>query len=431
MELRDKVIYQAFPRNHTKEGTLRALEKDLERIAGLGIDILYLLPLQPIGRKARKGSLGSPYAVRDYRAINPELGDWDDFRSLASKAHSLGMLVMVDQVFNHTARDSVLIEEHPEWYWRDKDGNFGNKAGDWADVYDLDHTAPGLDDYLVDVLLEFVEAGADGFRFDVASFIPASFYRLFRKKAAERFPGKDIVLLAENVEPSFTLYARSLGHPVPSNGELADAGIDLFYSYTSFRSLVRYLDEGMEQDRYAYRLLLEAEEAALPNKGALTVHALENHDQARLFSRKPAPELPLSLMAFTFFCRGPGFLYAGEETGAERQPSLFDKDDVSWDNAYILTAADMSLRLCELKHRLGGKVLSTSFPEYGGKGIVAVNALEDGGKEYGFFSLSGKAEEIPDAIPEGEYFDEISGNCMVIRKGARFYGPLWLTERSK
>ena len=431
MELRDKVIYQAFPRNHTKEGTLRALEGDLERIAGLGVDILYLLPLQPIGMKARKGTLGSPYAIKDYRAINPELGDWDDFRSLARKAHSLGMLVMVDQVFNHTARDSVLLKEHPEWYWRDRDGNFGNKAGDWADVYDLDHNAPGLDEYLVDVLLEFVEAGADGFRFDVASFIPASFYRLFRKQAGERFPGKDIVLLAENVEPSFTLYARSLGHPVPSNGELAEAGIDLFYSYTSFRSLARYLDGGKERDRYAYRLLLEAEEAALPNDGALTVHALENHDQARLFSRKPAPELPLSLMAFTFFCRGPGFLYAGEEFGAEHQPSLFEKDDVAWENPHGKEAHEMAVRLCELKHRLGGRVLSTSYPEYEGRGIVAVNALPDGGKEYGFFPLSGQEEEISDAIPEGEYFDEISRKCVAIHRGARFSAPLWLTERSK
>ena len=176
MEYADKVIYQVFVRNHTEEGTLKALVGDLDRIKGLGADILYLMPVQPIGVKGRKGSLGSPYAISDYSKINPELGDWDDFRLLVAAAHEKGLKVIADQVFNHTSRDSVLLSAHPEFYYRGPNGNLGNKIGDWSDVYDLDYGAPELIDYLLGILDLFLDAGADGFRFDVASLIPASFF---------------------------------------------------------------------------------------------------------------------------------------------------------------------------------------------------------------------------------------------------------------
>ena len=105
------------------------------------------MPIHPIGVKGKKGSLGCPYANRDYRTVNPEYGTMDDFRALVDEIHARGMKVMIDVVYNHTSPDSVLFETHPEFFYRGADGQPGNKIGDWADVIDLDYDVPALWDY--------------------------------------------------------------------------------------------------------------------------------------------------------------------------------------------------------------------------------------------------------------------------------------------
>ena len=130
-ELRNLIIYSVYVRNHTGEGTFRALIPDLERIRALGTDVVWLMPIHPIGEKCRKGTLGSPYANRDYRAINPEFGTMDDFRALADAVHRTGMKLMIDVVYNHTSPDSVLWNEHPEWFYHRPDGTPGNHIGEW------------------------------------------------------------------------------------------------------------------------------------------------------------------------------------------------------------------------------------------------------------------------------------------------------------
>lgn len=141
---RNLVMYSVFVRNHTKEGTFRALVSDLDRIKALGVDIVWLMPIHPLGEKARKGSLGSPYAIRDYRAVNPEYGTLEDFRYLVDEIHARGMRCIIDVVYNHTSPDSVLASEHPEWFYHKPDGSFGNRVGDWTDIIDLDYSNPGL-----------------------------------------------------------------------------------------------------------------------------------------------------------------------------------------------------------------------------------------------------------------------------------------------
>ena len=138
--LQQAIIYSVFVRNHTQEGTFRALIPDLPRIKALGCDIIWLMPIQPLGEKARKGSLGSPYANRDYRAVNPEYGTLEDFEALVDAIHAQGMKCIIDVVYNHTAPDSVLWESHPEWFYRNADGKPGNHVGDWTDIIDLDYT---------------------------------------------------------------------------------------------------------------------------------------------------------------------------------------------------------------------------------------------------------------------------------------------------
>jgi glycosidase len=120
--VRNLVIYEVFVRNHGPHGTFADVEADLPRIRDLGVDVVWLMPIHPIGLDGRKGTLGSPYAIRDYREVNPEYGTQFDFARLVERAHELGMRVMIDVVYNHTARDSLLVAEHPEFFHQDADG---------------------------------------------------------------------------------------------------------------------------------------------------------------------------------------------------------------------------------------------------------------------------------------------------------------------
>ena len=140
IKYRNMTIYQVFVRNHSNEGTFQGLINDLDRIKDLGIDIVYLLPIHPICVKNRKGSLGSPYSIRDFRSINPELGTRDDFQLFIDETHRRGMKLVMDIVFNHTSRDSVLLQNHPEWFYVDQNGHFNNRVGEWWDITDLDYT---------------------------------------------------------------------------------------------------------------------------------------------------------------------------------------------------------------------------------------------------------------------------------------------------
>lgn len=230
MNIFDQVVYQVFIRDFTKEGTFKAAETKLEYIKSLGVTIIQLMPFHPIGVKGRKGTYGSPYAIQDYEKVTPDYGTLGDLKDFVSKTHALGLKVVMDVVFNHTSRDSRLLEEHPEWFYHNSKGEFANKVGDWADVYDLDHYKYGLDEYLVSVLKNYVvNYGIDGFRFDVCSLIPLSFYKKLRNELDPI--NKDIIYIGEAIDSSFVLYTWKVGFNADTQQELMDAGFNILYPY--------------------------------------------------------------------------------------------------------------------------------------------------------------------------------------------------------
>ena len=168
---RNQVMYSIYVRNYSEEGTFEGVRRDLPRICSLGVDIIWLMPIHPCGKKNRKGTLGSPYAISDYRAVNPEFGTMEDFKRLVDDIHANGMKCIIDVVYNHTSPDSVLSREHPEWFYHKPDGSFGNRIGDWSDVIDLDYRNHALWDYQIETLKQWASL-VDGFRCDVAPLVP-------------------------------------------------------------------------------------------------------------------------------------------------------------------------------------------------------------------------------------------------------------------
>ena len=180
------------------------VSKDLPRIKDLGSDVIYLMPIHEIGEENRKGTWGSPYAIKDYFSISPDLGTLDDLKELINKTHELGMKIILDMVFNHTSPDNVLVATHPEYYFY-KDGKRGNRVGDWTDIVDLDTPREDVQDYLVSVLKYWLDVGVDGFRFDVASTIPLSLF----EKARKILGNKPIFLVNVSVKVLRNIYKVS------------------------------------------------------------------------------------------------------------------------------------------------------------------------------------------------------------------------------
>ena len=227
IRLQTQVIYSIYIRAHTPEGTFRAVIPDLDRIRDLGTDIIWFMPIHPIGEQGKKGSLGCPYANRDYRSVNPAYGTLEDFRTLVDEIHRRGMKVLIDVVYNHTSPDAVLFREHPEFYYRDAEGKPGNKFGNWADVIDLDYRVKTLWDYQIESL-RFWAGIVDGFRCDVASLVPLEFWKAARKAVAEVRP--DCIWLAETVHRSFAALARRQGFHAMRDTEAFEA-FDIEYDY--------------------------------------------------------------------------------------------------------------------------------------------------------------------------------------------------------
>lgn len=330
ISLRNRTIYSIFVRNHTEAGTLNAAQRDLERIRALGSDIVWLMPIHPIGVKNRKGVLGSPYAISDYRAVNPEYGTMADFKAFSARTHELGMKLIVDVVFNHTSPDSVLYAEHPDWFYHKSDGKPGNRVGDWSDIIDLDLGNADLRQYLVDTLTFWLAAGVDGFRCDVAPLLPLDFWLEARRQCD--LLKSDAVWLSESVEPRFLLEMRQRSYGCLSDSEIFQA-FDIAYDYDSFDVFKLYIEGKASFSEF---LEVKRRQEYILADNYVKLRFCENHDQDRSLRSIPDPRAHRNWTAFTAFEKGTFLVYAGQEHADANRPYLFGKDLVRWstDNSF-------------------------------------------------------------------------------------------------
>ncbi len=343
-------IYQVFPRNYSASGTLSAVTADLDRIAAMGFSILYITPPHPIGRKDRKGSLGSPYAIRDYRAIDPALGTVEDLRALAREAKARGMRLMIDVVYNHVSPDSVIAAEHPDWIMRDAEGRPARKCEDWSDVVDLDYSKRALWDYLIDTLAYWRDQGVEGFRCDVASLVPLDFWLEARKRVD---PERRMAWLAESVHASFVRQMRARGFYTACDPELHRA-FDMSYDYDGIAFLEAYRAGRGSLDAYLSHVELQRD---LYPAGAVKARFLENHDQPRAASLCPAELLPAWTL-FQLLLPGASFVFMGQEFALRERPSLFEPDPAKWE------AGDKGFKAFFDKAFAASRAIKAECPEF-------------------------------------------------------------------
>ena len=307
---RDGVIYEIYPRVFSPKGDLNGVTARLDDLKKLGVDILWLMPINPIGEKEKKGSIGSPYAVRDYYGINPAYGTKADLKNFVAEAHARGMKVITDEVLNHTSWDNALIAEHPEFYKKDASGKI-TYPEDWTDVAGLDYSNPQLRTYMIDMLTYWIrEFDLDGFRFDVAHKPPTDFWEQARAALDKVKP--NVFWLAEGERPPDEVKAMD-----------ADYSWDLHNALTA-------VFQG-KKPASAIRESWQKQRNIFP-RNALHMRFSDNHDERRAIARF-GERGALAAQALAFTLDGIPLVYNGMEVGDTAEsgaPALFENLQIFW-----------------------------------------------------------------------------------------------------
>lgn len=323
ISLRNLTFYQVFVRQHSASKDFKGVIADLDRIKSLGVDVVYLLPIHPIGKKMRKGSKGSPYAVFDYYQIDESYGTLSDFDQLVEAVHERGMKLMIDIVINHTSKDAILTEKHPDWFYHKPNGSFANRVGDWSDITDLDYNNPSVWDYMINMLAYWAKH-VDGFRCDVAPLLPIDFWIAARAKIDQINP--NLIWLSESVHPSFIKYLRDLGYDCSTDSQMYQA-FDICYDYDVFDYFETYIKDPKTLHQWIEEIYRQ--ETTYP-LNYVKLRSYENHDQERLRHKARDDKHFMMLIALSFFLKGSAFIYAGLEHMVKDRPDLFEDDLIVW-----------------------------------------------------------------------------------------------------
>jgi len=401
---RHAVIYEVNVRQYTPEGTLAALRRHLPRLQALGVDILWIMPVQPIGRKNRKGPLGSYYSIADYTAVNPELGTLADFTSLVRAAHARGMHVLLDWVPNHTAFDHPWITEHKDYYVTRADGTIVNARDneghdtDWTDVAELNYDNPALRSAMIDAMRWWLDrTGIDGFRCDVAGGVPLDFW--MQARPALRASKPDLFMLAEAEDPRL------------------HAAFDMTYGW-ELHHLLNDIAQGKKPttvlDGYFAR------NDSLFGKNADRMYFTSDHDEnswnGSEFERMGPNHLPAFVLAATAE-QGMPLLYSGQEVSLAKRLRFFEKDTIDWKGPSL---APFYHSVFDLKHRepalangaLGGE--QTKLTTNGGDRVYAFSRTRGTNTVLVALNFGDGATSMAyrDFAGAGRYRDWFSGHTM-------------------
>ena len=393
------VIYEVNPRTFSATGDFRGIEQRLDYLHDLGVTIVWLMPIHPVGQAKKKGSLGSAYAVQDYYGINPSYGTKDDLKRLVTEAHRRGLKVILDIVANHTAWDSVLMK-HREFYKKDAQGNIIPPDPDWTDVAGLDYHNPQLRIYMTDMLKYWLkDFDLDGFRCDVAGDVPTDFWENARAELTRIKP--DIVIIAEAKKPEQLVNAFDLDYAWPFHSTMTDVAENGASAQT--------IPSNWSTERKRFP------------EGALEMRFSDNHDEKRAIARF-GERGTLAASALVFTMDGVPMLYNGMEVGDTTEsgaPALFEKLPVFWPiserraNFLPFYKQLIALRRAHPALEQG----ETEWVENGAPDRVLTFFRRTAGEEYFVaINLSNRPYAGVADTPNGEYIDETPGRDEAARK---------------
>ena len=313
---RDATIYQINTRQFSALGNFDSIVPELPRIKALGVDIIWLMPIHPIGEKERKGHLGSPYAVKDFLDINPEFGNQYSFRNLVQAIHNLGMRVLIDWVPNHSAWDNPLVAQHPDWYAKDHKDDFRPSPWwDWSDIIEFDYNSCELREYMINALCYWVEEfDIDGYRCDVAGYVPKDFWQQARSELGKIKP---IFMLAEW-----------------ESRDMHEHAFDMTYAWSWNEIMHGIARHGLPLDKL--RKYYSWNERSWP-KQAYRMTFVSNHDknawdgtQYEQFGECLQAAIVLSVLG-----EGMPLIHNGQEAGESKRLAFFERDPIDWQDHYI------------------------------------------------------------------------------------------------
>ena len=402
-------IYEVNIRQYTKEGTFKAFLPHIERLHKMGVDILWIMPISPIGKLNRKGKLGSYYAISDYTAINPEFGTMIDFKEVVEKVHSLGMHIIIDWVANHTAWDHHWVGTNPEYYQKDADGVIKSPF-DWTDALALNYENKDLWKAMIDSMKYWLEeTDIDGFRCDVAMLVPVEFWNEARSELDKI---KHVFMLAEAEEPN-----------------QHEKAFDASYTWELFK-IMQKVSKGKNNVEHIFEEI-EKEKPLFP-KSAYRMLFTSNHDENswngtefELFG-----DAARTFSVLTFVMPGIPLIYNGQEAGLNRRLEFFEKDEIDWTHLYsedyyrhminlrnnnsALWNGEFGSDLIKLDNSLPSKILS--FARHKGNNTVLV-----------ICNLSNESVDstVYSSFFEGIYTNSFTNEELIITTETKFQFDPW------
>lgn len=408
---KNATIYQLNTRQFSEEGTFKAAQNQLPRLKDLGVDIIWLMPIHEIGLKNRKGTLGSPYSVKDYYSVNSEFGTLEDFKNFVNAAHQQDMYVIIDWVANHTAWDNSLAIEHPDWYDKDYKGDFRPTPWwDWSDIIDLDYSKPEVRKYMTNAIKYWVEeADIDGYRCDVAGFVPVEFWNNVRE---ELDAIKPVFMLAE--WESRDLHAKAF---------------DMTYAW-SWNETVHNICKG-QADVSGLFIYYSWNESAFP-KNALRMTFVSNHDKNawegtmwEQFGDGLDAAIVLSVIG-----EGMPLIYNGQEAGNTKRLEFFEKDPIQWQEHYLNDLYTDLFKLLKnntaLWHGKWGATM-IKVPNTVEADVLSFVRQNEKDKVFAIFNFSDKKHtvEFGETLYHGQYKDYFSETFITFSDGTNLELKPW------
>ena len=387
-------IYEVNIRQYTSEGTFNAFVKSLPRLKDMGVEVLWIMPIHPIGKTNRKGTLGSYYSIADFKGVNPEFGTAADFKNLVKLTHDLGMKVIMDWVANHAAWDNVWTKDHPEYFVRDEDGNF-KAPYDWTDVIQIDHTKAAEQEAMIDAMQYWVtEFDIDGFRADLAHLTPLAFWKKARTIIEPLKP--NLFWLAESEEIDY--------HQV----------FDATFTWEWMHTTENYY-KGKTGFNSLYDVLARYD-ASFPEE-AHRMFFTSNHDENTWNGTglEKYGDMLQCLSVFSCTWNGIPMIYSGEEIPNTKRLQFFEKDAIEWTGEYQFHdfyKTLLTLRKNNPALRSTDEAVTTfHILTEGGKNIMAYLRKHDLYEVFVFLNLSKEPSgfTIKDLLINNEYTNVFTG----------------------